>query len=370
MICKRITVQNFRNIENEEIRFSDGVNLLHGDNAQGKTNLLEAIYYISLGKSFRGATEKEMIGFGKDYSFLSLDFCDSVREQNISVTISRDKRRRFVQNGVKIFKMTDIVGSLRAVLFSPDMLSLVKDGPSERRSFLDTALCQSRPVYMQSLTRFNKIVKQRNKLLKESENDRATVNATLPFWSEQLARESAVLARFRAEYVETAEKFVKKFFSEMTNGGEEPSLTFVSSCKLSAEECKDTEKVYEAYLKLLTDNVERECIVQSSLYGAHKDDIDIRLNGKSARDFASQGQQRSLALAMKLSEGEICYAECGEHPVFLLDDVLSELDPHRRAYLLREIENKQVIMTGCDDSSTGDAKVIRVSGGKYREVNG
>ena len=312
MICKRITVQGFRNIENEEICFSDGVNLLRGDNAQGKTNLLEAIYYISLGKSFRGATEKEMIGFGKDFAYVSLDFRDSVRDQNISVTVSRDKRRRFEQNGVKIFKMTDIVGSLRAVLFSPDMLSLVKDGPSERRSFLDTALCQSHPVYMQSLTRFNKIVKQRNKLLKDSETDRATVNATLPFWSEQLARESAVLARFRAEYTETAERFVKKFFSEMTNGSEDPSLNFVSSCKLSAEECKDTEKVYEAYLRLLTENVERECIVQSSLYGAHKDDIDIRLNGKSARDYASQGQQRSLALAMKLSEGEICYSECGE----------------------------------------------------------
>jgi len=367
MICKKITVRGFRNIESAEINFSDGVNLLPGDNAQGKTNLLEAIYYISLGKSFRGATEKEMIGFGQDFSYLSLDFRDSVREQNIEVTISRDKRRRFVQNGVKIFKMTDIVGSLRAVLFSPDKLSLVKSGPSERRSFLDTALCQSRPVYMQSLTRFNKIVKQRNKLLKERENDRATFDATIQFWSEQLARESAILARFRAEYVETAEKFVKKFFYEMTNGNEEPSLTFVCSSKLSANECHDTEKVYGAYLKLLTENIERECIVQSSLYGAHKDDIDIRLNGKSARDYASQGQQRSLALAMKLSEGEICKNECGEYPVFLLDDVLSELDPTRRAYLLNEIENKQVIMTGCDDSSTGDAKVIFVKNGTYTE---
>lgn len=368
MICKRLRVRGFRNIENADVEFCDGVNLLSGDNAQGKTNLLEAIYYISLGKSFRGATEAEMIGFSHDFAEVSLDFSDSLREQNISVHIFRDKRRKFEQNGVKIFKMSDIVGALRAVLFSPDKLALIKSGPSERRSWLDTALCQSRPMYMQSLQRFNKILKQRNKLLKDSENDYVTFSSTIDFWSEQLARESAILSSFRAEYTKKAAVSVYRFFEEMTDGKETPELTFVSSSKLSADECNDKNALFEAYLKLLTSNLERERAVGSTLWGAHKDDIDIKLNGKTARDFASQGQQRSLSLAMKLAEGEICREECGEYPIFLLDDVLSELDPRRRSYLLNEISGRQVIMTGCDDSATGEASVIYVKNGTYRKA--
>ena len=368
MKVNRISVSGFRNIESAEVEFCDGVNLLLGDNAQGKTNLLEAIYYMSLGKSFRGAAEVEMIGFGKDFASVSLDFNDSLREQNLTVRISRDKRRRFEQNGVKIFKMSDIVGALRAVLFSPDNLSLIKDGPSERRNWLDVAICQSRPLYMQALSRFNKILKQRNKLLKDAEDDRRTFDDTIGFWSEQLARESAILTGFRNSYTAAAGGDVARFFSEMTGDNETPVLRYVSSCKLDTEECRSEAAVFEAYSKLLTSNLEREIAVGSTLWGAHKDDIDITLNSKSARDYASQGQQRSLALAMKLAEGEICRRECGEYPIFLLDDVLSELDTKRRAYLLSEISGRQVIMTGCDDQSTGSANVIRVESGTYRKI--
>lgn len=369
MICERLKVENFRNINSAELEFSPGVNLLRGDNAQGKTNLLEALYYISLGKSFRGAAEAEMIGFGAQSAFVSLDFSDSIRTQNLSVSFFRDKRRKFMQNGVAIYKMSDVVGALRAVLFSPDDLSLVKAGPGERRGWLDVALCQARPLYMQSLSRFNKILKQRNKLLKQADEDRHTFESTIGFWSEQLARESAVMACYRAEYVNRAAGFVEKFFSEMTASAEIPELRFISSSKLTAEECSDKQAVYDAYLKLLTANTDREVSAGSSLYGAHKDDIDIRLNAHSARDYASQGQQRSLALSMKLAEGEICRLECGEYPVFLLDDVLSELDGKRRAYLLGEIVGKQVIMTGCDDGDTGNAKVINVSKGIFTYVS-
>ena len=368
MICKRLKVGNFRNISSADVEFSEGVNLLSGDNAQGKTNLLESIYYISLGKSFRGATEAEMIKFDSDFATVSLDFEDSVRTQNVSVHIFRDKRRKFEQNGVKITKMSEIVGALRAVLFSPDNLSLIKNGPSERRSWLDVALCQSRPLYMQSLSRFNKILKQRNKLLKDAEDDPKTFDATIGFWSEQLARESAILAKFRYEYTLKAAADVERFFFEMTADREKPEFVFKCASKLEKEACLDTEATYEAYLKLLTSNLTREIAVGSTLWGAHKDDIDISINGKSARDYASQGQQRSLALSMKLAEGEICRAERGEYPVFLLDDVLSELDPKRRAYLLGEIHGRQVIMTGCDDSSTGDANVIYVKNGEYTKT--
>ena len=362
MLCKKLTANNFRNIEHAEVSFSPGVNLLVGDNAQGKTNLLEAIGYISLGKSFRGATEAEMIAFGHDSASVSLDFSDSLRDQNISVGIFSGKRRRFEQNGVKIFKMSDIVGAVRAVIFCPEHLSLIKSGPAERRSWLDMALCQSRPLYLQSLSRLNKLLKQRNRLLKDAENDRKTFDATVGVWSEGIAHESALIGKFRYDYVREAGKHIERFFSEMTGGSEKPSVTFAGSAKQEEEAFSDTEATEKEYLRLLTSNIEREIAVGSTLWGAHKDDIRIDLNGRSARDFSSQGQQRSLALAMKLAEGELCRRDIGEYPVFLLDDVLSELDAKRKAYLVNEIKGKQVIMTGCDLSIKAENTVFVKNG--------
>lgn len=373
MICKRISVEGFRNIECATVEFCDGVNILVGNNAQGKTNLLEAIYFITLGKSFRSATESEMIGFSSDHAAVSLDFCDSVREQNISVRIFRDHKKRFEQNGVKIFKMSDIVGEMRAVLFCPEHLSIIKDGPSLRRNFLDVAISQLRPMYLRSLQKYNKYLKQRNKLLKDAENDRKTFDDTIEFWSAGLATEGAYLAKMRKQYVETCDGYVKKYFAEMTGGDELPKMVYSGSAKQELE-AYDDEKATEArYFELLSSNLEREIAVGSTLWGAHKDDIDISINGREARVYCSQGQQRSLALAMKLAEGEICRKEGGEYPVFLFDDVLSELDPRRRAYLINEIKDKQVIMTGCEIGILTDpdmikdlsVNVIRVEGGKY-----
>lgn len=369
MIAHRIRAVGFRNIDNAEVEFSPGINLLSGDNAEGKTNLIEAIYYISLGKSFRGATEKEMIGFGRHEAEISLDFEDSQRKQNITVRFSNEKRRKFEQNGVKIFKMSDIIGSFRTVLFCPEHLSVVKDGPAARRNWLDLSLCQSRPVYLKSLSKFNKILKQRNKLLKDAEEDRSTFDKTIEFWSEALAHESAIIDRFRAEYVKKANETVGNFFSEMTGGSEKTDMRFVCSAKLDGEDCFDTEKVEKNYKELLSSNLAREIGAGSSLYGAHKDDIDLRINGKEAREFASQGQQRSFALAMKLAEGEITEREFGEYPVFLLDDVLSELDGKRREYLLRNITGRQVIMTGCDPNAKAADRNIIVKNGTYTVIS-
>ena len=368
MLCKKLSAENFRNIERAEVSFSPGVNLLVGDNAQGKTNLLEAVGYVSLGKSFRGATEAEMIAFGSDRARISLDFSDSIRDQNISVGIFGGKRRRFEQNGVKIYKMSDIVGAMRAVIFCPEHLSLIKNGPGERRAWLDMALCQSRPVYLQSLSRFNKLLKQRNRLLKDAEKDRKTFDATVGVWSQGIAHESALLGKFRYDYVKAASGHIERFFGEMTGGGETPSVTFSGSAKQEAEAFSDTQATEREYLRLLTSNTEREIAAGATLWGAHKDDIKIDLNGRSARDFASQGQQRSLALAMKLAEGELCRGDIGEYPVFLLDDVLSELDAKRRSYLVNEIKGKQVIMTGCDLSVKAENTVF-VKNGSYSAVD-
>ena len=197
MECNKISIRNFRNIEAAEIEFESGVNILCGENAQGKTNLLEAIHFTSLGKSFRTTHDEEMIRFGSESCEVSMDFCDSLRRQNITVRMMPGRRKHIEHNKNKVTKVSDIVGAFRTVLFCPEHLSLIKEGPSERRNFLDIALSQLYPMYLKSLQRYNQILKQRNQLIKAAEDDRATFEATVDLWSSQLAHEAAIIARYR-----------------------------------------------------------------------------------------------------------------------------------------------------------------------------
>ena len=365
MYCKKVNVKDFRNICEEEIEFSDGVNVISGENAQGKTNLLEAIYYISVGKSFRATQNAEIIRFGCNRSVVDLSFDDGIREQNIKMTIFKEKRRQAEKNGVKIDKLSDIVGCFRTVLFCPEHLSLVKEGPALRRNYLDIAISRIRPMYLYSLQKYNYILKQRNQLIKSANADRATFDATVDLWSAQLAREAAIIAKFRAEFIEKVDVHVKNCFEEMCLGKELPEISYIGSSKLEAGEYFDIKRSEEKYLSLLTENHDREIYAGSTLYGAHKDDMNVLLNGKPARFFASQGQQRSISIALKLAEGEICFSEFSDHPVFLIDYVLSELDAKRKDYLINRIKNKQVIMTSCDKNEIREAKRITVADGKY-----
>lgn len=372
MLCKKVELCNFRNAENEVITFDDGINVLHGENAQGKTNLLEAIYYISLGKSFRTSHEGEIIRFGEQYASISLDYESGGREQNITMRFSDNVRQKkaVTHNGVKITKLSELVGSFRAVLFSPDHLQIIKDGPAERRSFLDVAISQIRPMYLHSLQKYNKILKNRNALIKSAEEDRSTFDATIDFWSAQLAHEAAIIAKARAEYVARSADVIADFYSRMCASGEineVPEFIYAGSAKQNAEDYFDLEKTEKSFLRLLTDFHEREIAAGATLYGIHKDDITINLNGKNTRLYSSQGQQRSLALAMKLAEGEICKMDSGEYPVFLFDDVFSELDSTRRKNLLREIADRQVIITSCesDMNLAVPYRRIEVAKGKY-----
>ena len=368
MICNRISAGNFRNIKNAEVTFTPGVNILLGDNAQGKTSLLEAIYFVSLGRSFRSVHEADLIKFGEEYSRISLDYSDAVRNQNITIFLSKDKRRHVEQNKVKITKMSDIIGQFRAVMFCPEHLSLVKDGPSERRAFLDVAISQLRPVYLKSLQKYNQILRQRNQLIKSAVRDRQSFDATIEFWSRQLAHEAAVISKFRLWYVKLADENVKKLFTRMMGERELPEIIYVGSSKQDPEEYSDISLTEEKYFELLMSNHDREIALGATNYGIHKDDLDILLNGRSARLYGSQGQQRSLAITLKLAEGEICKTDCGEYPVFLLDDVLSELDGKRRAFLQNEMNSRQVIMTTCEKegiSRSGGVNVINVVAGEY-----
>ncbi|MBE6548038.1 MAG: DNA replication/repair protein RecF [Ruminococcaceae bacterium] len=369
MICKRISLENFRNIEKAELEFCNGTNILLGENAQGKTNLIEAIYYTALCRSFRQGTDKDLIRFGCEYSKIDNTYCDSIREMNTSVTLFSDRRqKRIEQNGLKISKMSDMVGAFKVVLFCPEHLSIVKEGPSMRRSFLDVAISQIRPLYMKSLQRYQTILKERNSLIKKAQEDRETFDLTVDVWSEQLAVEAAKITAYRVEYLCEIRKYVSDIFSDMTGKREEPEFSYISSCKLPEEELCDVKKVEDSFRELYFTRHDREIGAEATLWGTHKDDIEIKLNGNSARIFCSQGQQRSLSLAMKLSEGEIIKKNCGgEYPVFLLDDVLSELDGARRRYLISNLTDKQVIMTTCEATDISGANVIGVKEGKYFE---
>ena len=369
MECNAIKIRNFRNIEQAEIAFDPGVNILIGNNAQGKTNLLEAISFTALGKSFRTTHEEEMIRFGEEFSEISLDFTDSVRKQNITVRMMKGQRRRIEHNHVKVTKLSDIVGAFRTVLFCPEHLSLIKDGPAERRNYLDIAISQLYPLYMKSLQRYNQILKQRNQLIRRAEDDYKTFSDTIEFWTEQLAQEAAVIAKYRVRYLKAAEEHIRSCFLEMTGERELPSAVYVGSSHKEPEFYEDTEAAKQDYFKMLMSHHDREIGAGSTLWGIHKDDIEIQINGRAARAFASQGQQRSLALSMKLAEGEVCAQICGEKPVFLFDDVFSELDASRRAYLSSKMADRQVIITTCEPSGITGGKLICVENGSYRNIN-
>lgn len=383
-VCHSIEIENFRNIGSASVTFTEGVNLLHGDNAQGKTNLLEAVYFTALGKSFRPVKEAELIRFGEESAHVVNRFRDSVREQSLSFRLFSGRGHRIVeQNGMRIGRMSEMVGAFRVVLFCPEHLSLIQGGPELRRGYLNVAISQLRPVYLQSLQRYNKLLKERNALLKRAPEDMATFKATEPMWSAQLAREAAAVTVHRARYVRQVNDHVRACFADMMKkyeGGDEiPELTYQPTLGGDWLEAHGNDpdlftnpaKLEERYLELLTTRHDREIGAGATLWGIHKDDIRITLNGRPARLYASQGQQRSLALAMKLAEGWVsAYESAGDMPVFLFDDVLSELDNHRRDYLVREMKGRQVIMTACDPAAAdfgGAVNLIRVDGGRYTQ---
>ena len=381
MICQKMQIQNFRNIEACEVNLSPEVNLFFGDNAQGKTNFLEAVYFSSLGKSFRPVKEAELIRFGESQAQIINTFSDSLRTQTLSVKLFSGRARRMIEhNGVKVNRMSEIVGAFRVVLFCPEHLSLIQGGPDLRRAYLNVALSQLRPVYLQSLQRYNHVLKERNALLKRAHDDPATFAETEPIWSAQLAREAALITVHRARYVRQINDQVKLLFADMMKKYEDkqeiPHLTYTPTLgddfgddgiPLTPD---NMGKIEERYMELLSCRHEREIGAGGTLYGIHRDDIKITLNDRPARLYASQGQQRSLALAMKLAEGWVSAFESGgDMPVFLFDDVLSELDCHRREYLVREMTGRQVIMTACDPATAyfgqSAAHMVEVKNGIY-----
>ncbi len=356
MFCKKILYRDFRNISSAGLEFCPGTNIFIGSNAEGKTSAIEGIYLFARGKSFRSQKDADMIRFDCDYASVDMEFNDTRRDHRMRIAYSRDGRRLCRHNGVDIKKLSEFIGHFRSVIFCPSHLSLVKDGPSVRRSFIDTAISQIRPSYVALLQKYNSILSQRNALIKNAYFQRDVFDSTVEYWSEQLAEAAEQISTQRAYYTDMLSEHANALISDMTTSRESLKVTYRH------------QKTKEEYFRELMSGHEREIKYGSTLYGVHKDDLDIDLCGHDARSFASQGQQRSIALALKLSEGEISRKECGSYPVFLLDDVLSELDDRRREYVLSGLSDRQTFITSCNEEDfkgIGDAVTYTVKQGEF-----
>jgi DNA replication and repair protein RecF len=363
MQIKKFCANNFRNIENCEIEFSPGVNILYGNNAQGKTNSIEGIYIFARGKSFRMADDKDLVRFGEEGFRISVDYESKNGKESLEYAFFGKERRR-KKNGYKVDKIKEFIGNFKAVLFYPDDLTLVKNSPEERRNFINVAISQCYEIYISYYSNYKKALENRNFLLKNYSKGLYFDQNELISWSYYMAEYASYIYLMRKQYIEKLSLYTEKIMEEISEGKEKVKLFYKSDIK---ENIEDINEIKEKYKYIFTKEIEREKIVGSTLYGPHKDDVEIFLNEKEARYFASQGQQRSIVLAMKLSEGEVNREICGEYPVFLFDDVLSELDEKRRKFVFSNIGEKQIIITSCEKEENIDKeyKKIEVSSGVY-----
>ena len=340
-------VKNFRIIADQRFDFTDGVNLIKGNNAQGKTTVLEAIYVFARGRSFRTRNEAEIIAFDQDGADIDRVYEDRQRKNTMSVSYKREENRKLYKNGIQINKTSEFLGNFRAVLFTPDHLSLIKSAASDRRLFLDIALSQIEPKYIGYLKRYSLLLSQRNALLKERNADSEASKLLFETLAEQMAPVAASITGLRCRYCEKLTEHITNYFESMTDGAEVTDTVYESCISADGAVLKDEKETTALYERKFMDSLSREINLKTSLFGIQKDDIDIKLNGYSSRKYCSQGQQRSLAIALKLAEGDISAEATGEYPVYLLDDISGELDSKRNSFFMSQLKDRQIIITSC-----------------------
>lgn len=345
MRFRSVQLHNFRNILSLELFPCDGVNLIYGENAQGKTNLIEALWLFSGMKSFRGAKEAELISFGQKEAAMCAVFFSEKREQTVSIALGAHKRTEL--NGVKCAAPSELCGKLPMVAFSPSHLSLVREGPALRRRFLDDAISQLYPSYEGNLQYYSRALFQRNRLLRDVAAHAALLD-TLDIWDSSMAKAGAQIICLRKRYIALLDESASRVYSGISGGREEMSLRYRCSID-GVEEGMDIASIREKFLAAFHNSRGEDLRQVQTLRGAHRDDLEISLDTKSVRLFGSQGQQRSCVLALKLAECGIIEGKAGKKPVILLDDVMSELDRGRRDFLLRRIRDQQVFITCCEN---------------------
>ena len=357
MIVKNISLNNFRNYENEKLDFHDKLNIIYGNNAQGKTNILEAIYMFSLGKSNRASKDYEMIKFGEDSAEISMNFISKENNTFGEIKLEKSKKKKIFINEIPISKNSELVGRFNVVFFGPEYLSLIREGPKKRRKNVDVMISQLRPGYVAALSDFKRLIEQKNNLLKEDHIDKVFLDVL----NEKIIDLSAYIIKIRYEYIKKIEKIAQKIQLDISEDKEKLEMSYIS-CNLNIDE-KLVKDIKRILIEKSKDVFEREIRYRESILGPHRDDIEFKINEKDLKLFGSQGQQKTAVLVQKIAEVELFYEEIGEYPVLLLDDIMSELDSIRQDYVINKLKNMQIFIT-CTDRE----KFINMESGKFFKI--
>ncbi|QOV19420.1 DNA replication/repair protein RecF [Blautia liquoris] len=349
MYVKSLELKNFRNYDSLCVSFDQKTNIFYGDNAQGKTNILEAVYLCGTTKSHRSSKDREMIQFNKDEAHIRMQISKAEVVHRIDMHLKKNKPKGIAIDGIPIRKASDLFGIINIVFFSPEDLNIIKNGPSERRRFVDSELSQLNHIYLISLANYNKVLIQRNKLLRELKDTRSLL-CTLDVWDEQLINYGRSLIEERTKFIEQLNEILSDIHLQLTGGSEQIRLIYEPNTKA------------DDFFQKLKENRPRDLQLRTSTLGPHRDDLCVEINGIDIRKYGSQGQQRTAALSMKLSEIYLVKKMMKDTPILLLDDVLSELDSSRQNYLLKSIGDIQTFITctGLDEFMENQFDVNKV----------
>lgn len=363
MYIKSLQLKNFRNYKELNIEFNKGINIFTGDNAQGKTNILESIYFCALGRSHRTNKDKELINWNSKDAYMNLYVCKKPLDKKIEIKIFKEGKKGININSIKLKKMSELMGVLNVVIFSPEDLKIVKDSPSYRRKFLDIELCKLSTRYYFNLVQYNKILNERNTMLKNYKED---YKQMINIYNEQLSQYGGKIIKDRMKYIDKLNKEGKQIHNEITSGLESIEFGYISDINKNNEPEKELEKLFEM-------NMKKDILKRNTSVGPHRDDFFIKINGIDTRHYGSQGQQRTSILTIKFASLKIIKEYKNSYPVLLLDDVLSELDLKRQKYILNSIKEVQTIIT-CTGMSEiqnhlkGNYKLFNVKEGKINEI--
>ena len=353
MWIKKLKLNNFRNYQFQEIEFDKNINIIYGENAQGKTNIIESIFLSSVGKSFRTNKEKELIKFNENFCNVEIDYEKSDRDGNIKIDIS-SKKNIFI-NKIKIKKLSELLGNIHTVIFTPDDINILKGGPENRRKFLNIMISQLRPKYMHIYSLYNKALEERNNYLKKIKQENAS-EEMLEIWDEQLISYGKIISEYRKEFLDKIKNKIKIIHKNITGEKEEIKIKYLTDC---------LDEIY--YRKLLKQRRKLDIIKGYTTRGIHRDDFQIFINDILVNVYGSQGQHRTAILSLKISELQVVNDEIGENPILLLDDFMSELDENRRSNFIENIKDTQVIITCTDKFEINNTKVqyFKVKDGKF-----
>ncbi len=359
MYIKELSLKNYRNYENEKIEFNKNLNIIIGENAQGKTNLVEALYVLGFGKSFRTINDKELINMSKEFTHISIELKKNSEDLLIEFKCNQKQKKEIKINELPLRKIAELIGEFNVVIFSPEDLLLVKGSPSARRRYIDKSISQIYPNYYHLLIDYNKILKQRNNLLKQMSFNSSS-KIMIDIWDEKLSEYGSKIMVYRLDFIKKLQKICFEIHYKISNGKEELKIDYISTYLAKNLDAKDGyDKIYSGMIRNLQSKLDIDCKRGFTSVGPHRDDLSLSINDIDIKKFGSQGQVRTTALSLKLSEIQIIKETINENPILILDDVLSELDHIRQNHLIEYISNIQTFITTTEINSILEENIMR-----------